>query len=187
MENNFTTGRLLAFIRNQVGNPADLTTEAKANVVAALNELEERFDHYEPKLQFDQTPVYSVTLAEAVTASAETPYEVVFGGAYDEVIVSIASPTFATQTYGHLRIGQSERLPITLRVNGLYSVLETERIGNARFVNYFANSSGVSGAGAIYRKVQQYSFSADGYTALVLTSGTYDAGTVFDAYGGKYV
>ena len=58
--------------------------------------------HYEPKLRFDSTPVYSVTLAEDVTASSASPYEIEMPEGIRNAYVRIYAPAAASAATGRL-------------------------------------------------------------------------------------
>lgn len=108
-------GRVTA-LEQGVGDPADLTTENKQNVVAAINELEERFDHHEPKLRYDPTPIYTVSLAEERPLTDGNPYVITktqLGGEFAGIFVFISGPITTSATscgfYAYLDNGESIR------------------------------------------------------------------------------
>ena len=106
--------------------------------------------HYEPKLRFDPTPVYSVTLAEDVTIDLSTDYSIDLGGEYDAVIVSFVSPANVDRNGTiYFDFTDSTSLAGPFRgQNGANGIVWTERIGNV--VSTFGSWGNIYGSNAWY-------------------------------------
>lgn len=189
MDNNFTTGRLLAFIRNQVGNPDDLATSTKENVVGAINEVSVR---YEPKVRFLPTPVYSVTLAEGTNVGGGSDMvldSTMLGGTYKSLWVRAVLPSSAgANVFCSFYWSDAQYIPGVLRTSNLYSYSFTQwNTGGVTTLS--AGSDQLGGSKQAYTIPPYPVFPSSNFIKIVIggTSGTVTlpAGTQITVYGAK--
>lgn len=192
-ENNFTTGRLLGFIRSVVGNPADLTTEDKANIVAAMNELGEDISEREPMVRFGATPVYSTTLAEDTSVGGGDSLTItseMMGGSYKSLWARIALPSAASgNCYCNFYWSATQSISGVLRTSSLYGMCFTQ--WNSGGVTTFSAGSDVLGGSKAVYTVQPYpAFPSADFSKIVISLSsalTLPAGTQITIYGAQEV
>ena len=150
-------------------------------------------DHYEPKLRFDSTPVYSVTLAESVEISPSAPYVIdssALGGAFVELWVVCTLPSaLSVNCGGEFTTSGGDALTGLVRTTGTRSACFSAKHGGGRWALSWGGNSAAAGKNMFSVSTAPVFFSGD-YSQLRIVptdAATLPAGTTISVWGAKEV